>query len=610
MSNLKAHSRISMENLYKAIAKAHSRISMENLYKEIAERKRAEVAVAKERQRFYDVLETLPAYVVLLTPDYHVPFANRFFRERFGESHGCRCYEYLFKRTEPCEICETFTVLKTGKSHNWEWLGPDGRNYDIHDFPFTDTDGSPLIMEVGIDITEAKRAEAVLKEVNETLEQRVAERTAELRKSEESLRRQFELLEHAPVLVRNLNDEIILWNSGMENIYGYSRGEALGKVPHDLLQTLHPQPLAEIISHISHERQWEGELHHKGKDGKDIIVTSLQMLHRDADGNAAAIIEVNTDMTEHKRAEEALRQSEEKYRNILENMNDSYFETDLRGNMTFCNPMVPKSLGYSPEEMAGMNHRMYMDPENAEIVERSFRDVYRENIPSKVISYEVIKKDRTKAHVETSFSLIKNKDGHSTGYCGISRDITARKRSEEALQISEARYRKLFKSAQEGILILDADTGQVIDANPFMQDLLGYSWEEFVGKSLWDIGSFKDVAASKSSFDELQRKGYIRYEDLPIETSDGRHINVEFVSNVYMVDGKQVIQCNIRDITERKMAESEINEQIAELQRWQNATLGRETRILDLKREVNELLDRAGEPPRYPSTESQDKKKK
>jgi hypothetical protein len=85
---------------------------------------------------------------------------------------------------------------------------------------------------------------------------------------------------------------------------------------------------------------------------------------------------------------------------------------------------------------------------------------------------------------------------------------------------------------------------------------------------------------------------------------------VEFVSNVYMVDGKQVIQCNIRDITERKMAESEINEQIAELQRWQNATLGRETRILDLKREVNELLDRAGEPPRYPSTESQDKKKK
>ena len=133
-----------------------------------------------ERQRFYNVLEMLPAYVVLLTPDYHVPFANRFFRERFGESHGRRCYEYLFGRTEPCEICETYTVLKTGKPHHWEWTGPDNRDYDVHDFPFTDSDGAPFILEMGIDVTETKRAEAALREVNETLEQRVAERTAEL----------------------------------------------------------------------------------------------------------------------------------------------------------------------------------------------------------------------------------------------------------------------------------------------------------------------------------------------------------------------------------------------------------------------------------------------
>ena len=147
---------------------------------DIMERKRAEAAVKAERQRFNDVLETLPAYLVLLTPDYHVPFANRFFRERFGESHGKRCFEYLFGRTEPCEICETYTVLKTNRPHRWEWTGPDGRNYDIYDFPFIDTDGSPLIMEMGIDITDRKQAEQEVRKLNEELELRVAQRTADL----------------------------------------------------------------------------------------------------------------------------------------------------------------------------------------------------------------------------------------------------------------------------------------------------------------------------------------------------------------------------------------------------------------------------------------------
>ncbi|HMK37152.1 MAG TPA: ATP-binding protein [Desulfomonilaceae bacterium] len=133
---------------------------------DVTEQRRVEEAVGAERQRLYQVLDTLPAYVVLLSEDYHVPFANRFFRERFGESQGKRCYEYLFGRTEPCEICETYTVMQTRAPHRWIWVGPDGRDYDIHDFPFTDSDGSQLVMEVGIDITEAKRAEAAL---NKTL---------------------------------------------------------------------------------------------------------------------------------------------------------------------------------------------------------------------------------------------------------------------------------------------------------------------------------------------------------------------------------------------------------------------------------------------------------
>ncbi|MCL4500475.1 MAG: PAS domain-containing protein, partial [Deltaproteobacteria bacterium] len=108
------------------------RQTVEQLQGEVAERLEAEEALKSERQRFYDVLEMLPAYLVLLTPDYQVPFANRFFVERFGESHGMRCFEYLFGRTEPCEICETFKVLQTKAPHRWEWTGPDGRYYDIY----------------------------------------------------------------------------------------------------------------------------------------------------------------------------------------------------------------------------------------------------------------------------------------------------------------------------------------------------------------------------------------------------------------------------------------------------------------------------------------------
>jgi len=121
-----------------------------------AELRKTTELVEAERRRFREVLDQLPAYVILLTPDYHVAFDNRFFRERFGEHHGRKCHEYLFGRQEPCETCETYTVLKSGKPHHWEWTGPDKRNYDIYDFPFKDVDGSSLIMEVGLDITEQK----------------------------------------------------------------------------------------------------------------------------------------------------------------------------------------------------------------------------------------------------------------------------------------------------------------------------------------------------------------------------------------------------------------------------------------------------------------------
>lgn len=127
--------------------------------------------------------------------------------------------------------------------------------------------------------------------------------------------------------------------------------------------------------------------------------------------------------------------------------------------------------------------------------------------------------------------------------------------AEDDLKRSELRYRRLFQTAQDGILILDGDTGEIIDANRFILDMLGYPLEYFVGRHLWELGFLKDKSLSKKGFAKLKTDGYIRYEDLPLETNLGKTIDVEFISNAYLVGEKRIIQCDIRDISERKHTE-------------------------------------------------------
>jgi diguanylate cyclase (GGDEF)-like protein/PAS domain S-box-containing protein len=147
-------------------------------------------------------------------------------------------------------------------------------------------------------------------------------------------------------------------------------------------------------------------------------------------------------------------------------------------------------------------------------------------------------------------------------------------RSLEALRTSEVRYRRLFETAKDGIFLLDADTGRITDVNPFLEDLLGYSHTELIGKALWEIGPVKDIHASQEALRNLQKLEYIRYENLPLQTKAGQQVQVEFVSNVYLVDRWRVIQCNVRDITARKQAEEglqtahdELMASVAELQK-------------------------------------------
>jgi signal transduction histidine kinase len=153
-----------------ALQKTHDELEL-RVEERTTELENAKQAIAAERHRLYDILETMPVMVCLLTQEYRVAFANRSFREKFGEDNGRHCFDYRFGLKEPCDSCETYNVLKTGKPHHWEFSCPDGSIIDAYDFPFTDTAGSPLILEIDIDITVRKRVEEELIRSNLDLQQ-------------------------------------------------------------------------------------------------------------------------------------------------------------------------------------------------------------------------------------------------------------------------------------------------------------------------------------------------------------------------------------------------------------------------------------------------------
>ncbi len=267
------------------------------LAKDITERVKTEEALRMERNRLYNVMDVMPMMVCLLSPDYHVVFANRAFRERFGESQGRHCYEYCFGGKEPCDFCETYRVLKTGKPHRWEVRSGDGSIIDVHDFPFVDVDGSDLILEVDVDITERERADEALKE------------------SEAKYRALFETAAEGILVAEVETRSITYSNTAASKMFGYN-AEEFSRLE---ISKLHPRESVEQAM-----AQFEAQV-----KGKISLVTGLPCLRRDgttfyADINAtpvgiggkACMAGFFTDVTERKLAMEQLRLSDERHRSL------------------------------------------------------------------------------------------------------------------------------------------------------------------------------------------------------------------------------------------------------------------------------------------------------
>jgi PAS domain S-box-containing protein len=258
---------------------------------------------------------------------------------------------------------------------------------------------------------------------------------------------------------------------------------------------------------------------------------------------------------DEKRTSQQLIEALEYAENIVSTIREPLLVLDAGLRIISVNQSFYRDFSATPEETEG---KLIYEVADGQWNIPKLRELL-ENILPKNTSFENYEVDHEFPNLGRRIMILNARrihDGGKTDKILLAiEDITERKLLEKEINSSELRYRRLFETAQDGILILDADTGEINDVNPFLLKMLGYSSQELKGKRLWEIGFFKDAEASRQAYQVLREKGYVRYEDLPLQTKDGRSMQVEFVSNFYTVDGAKVIQCNIRDISERKKAE-------------------------------------------------------
>ncbi len=307
----------------------------------------------------------------------------------------------------------------------------------------------------------------------------------------------------------------------------------------------------ESVEHFETQRQ--------AKDGRLIDVSVTASPIKDAAGKAIGVSKVARDISYRKQAEEALQVTESRYRALFENAPDGIVIANPESYYLDANASICRMLGYTHDELIGLHASDIVAPAEIQNIAPALSEI--KSNQSYHREWQFRRKDGSMFPAEVIATLMP--DGNMMG---MIRNITERKLADEALVASELSYRRLFEVAKDGILILDVNTGRINDVNPFLFNLLGFSRAEMIGKTVGELSPFKDVVSNKVMLELLQKDGYVRYEDLPLETRDGKHIAVEFVSNVYAAGEKNVIQCNVRDITERKHAQDEIHRLNMELE--------------------------------------------
>ena len=394
-----------------------------------------------------------------------------------------------------------------------------------------------------------------------------------LRESEEQFRAMFELASIGIAQADPATGRWVRVNQKMCAITGYSAEELLRL---QILEITHPEDREadrEAFQRVvrGESQAYRLEKRYLRKDGAETWVNVNMTVIRDATGRPVRTMAVVEDIAERKRAERALSESEAFTRTVLDNLpvGIAVNSPDPPVVFSYMNDSFPRFYRTTRDRLVDPDafwEAVYEDPDVRAAIRKRVLDDCASGDPEKM-RWEDIAISR---HGEET-TFISARDIPVPGkplMISTVWDVTERKRSEEALRASETRYRRLFESAKDGILILDADTGMILDVNPYLTEMLGLSEDQFRQRAVWDLGFFKDVVANKTKFLELQQRDFVRFDNLPLETASGRRIEVEFVSNVYLVNDRRVIQCNIRDITERRRAEAALHHAHERLRRF------------------------------------------
>jgi PAS domain S-box-containing protein len=302
------------------------------------------------------------------------------------------------------------------------------------------------------------------------------------------------------------------------------------------------------------------------KDGTERPIDDSAAPIRNAQGEVVGVVLVFHDITQRRQQGKLVKDSRDYAENILETLREPFLVLDKSLRVVSANRSFYQQFQAAQEETLG---RFVYDLGDGEWNIPKLRELLEEILPHdhSFDNFHVSHKFPSNGHKHLLLNArrIRKPGNHSELILLAIEDITERQQAQEHLEISEIRYRRLFEAAKDGILILDTEHGRVTDANPFMVEMLGYPREEFLGKELWQVGLLRDASESRAMVRQLQNTGYIRYENLPLESTAGRKVEVEVVANVYQEDHQPVIQCNIRDITARSLLENKTREQAKSL---------------------------------------------
>jgi PAS domain S-box-containing protein len=434
--------------------------------------------------------------------------------------------------------------------------------------------GRPAVVGTLLDITDRKVAAQALRE------------------SEEKYRTLFDGSQE-PLFITTKDGKFVDVNGAAVELFGYDNKEELMKI--GVAQTyFNPEDRSkfqEIMAKQDYVKDLQQEL--RRKDGKKIYALLTASTRKDRKGNVIGYKGTIKDITGIKQTEEALRQSEEKYRTVLESIEQGYFEVDLAGNFTFFNDSLCRIYGYPKEELMGMNDRQYTDKENAKKLYQTFNKVYRTGEPSKEYGYEIIRKDGVRRYIETAASLRKDSSGKPIGFRGVMRDVTDRKQAEEALRQSEERFRELYDNAPTGHHEFNAE-GRITRVNQTELEMLGYTAEEVLGRYVWDFiveevsrEAVKAKLAGKSPTSRALERTYRR--------KDGATFPV-LVGDRLIKDGEgriTGIRTTIQDITDRKRAEEALqkSEEAAKRLAQENAIVAEIGKILSSSLKIEEVYE-------------------